>query len=101
TAFRFYATAAVLGLATTLVTLLAFGCGPGGRICAGVSQADGLLVIAAGVKLAWETAILVHLGDKQFGALKRTASLLKGDLKGEAGAGARLGRVGGGGRAAR
>ena len=30
TAFRFYATAAVLGLATTLVTLLAFGCGPGG-----------------------------------------------------------------------
>jgi DMSO reductase anchor subunit len=95
TAFRFYATAAVLGLATTLVTLLAFGCGPGGRICAGVSQAARLLAIATGVKLAWEMSILLHLGDKQLGPLKRTASLLKGDLKDEAGTRLVLGVVGG------
>jgi formate dehydrogenase iron-sulfur subunit len=95
TAFRFYATATVLGLGTTLVTLLAFGCGPGGRVCAGVSLAARLLAIVTGVKLAWEASILLHLGDKQLGPLKRTASLLLGDLKGEAGARLALGLVGG------
>jgi Fe-S-cluster-containing dehydrogenase component/DMSO reductase anchor subunit len=95
TAFRFYATAAVLGLATTLVTLLAFGCGPGGAVCAGVGLAARVLAIVSGVKLAWETSILLHLGDKQLGSLKRTASLLLGDLKGEAGARLALGVVGG------
>ena len=95
TAFRFYATAAVLGLATTLVSLLAFGCGPDGRVCAGVGLAARLLAITTGVKLLWETAILVHLGDKQLGSLKRTALLLKGALKEEAGARLVLG-VGGG-----
>jgi len=48
-----------------------------------------------GVKLAWEAAILVHLGDKQLGPLKRTASLLLGDLKDEAGLRLALGLVGG------
>jgi len=95
TAFRFYATAAVLGLATTLVSLLAFGCGPDGRVCAGVGMAARLLAIATGVKLLWETAILVHLADKQLGSLKRTALLLKGRLKEEAGARLVLGIVGG------
>jgi formate dehydrogenase iron-sulfur subunit len=95
TAFRFYATAAVLGLATTLVTLLAFGCGPSGGVCAGVSLAARLLAIVAGVKLAWETSILLHLGDKQLGSLKRTALLLLGDLKDEAGLRLALGAVGG------
>ena len=95
TAFRFYATATVLGLATTLVTLLAFGCGPNGGVCAGVSLAARLLAIATGVKLAWEAAILVHLGDKQLGPLKRTASLLLGDLRDEAGLRLALGVVGG------
>ncbi len=95
TAFRFYATAAVLGLATTLVSLLAFGCGPDGRVCAGVGLAARLLAITTGVKLLWETAILVHLGDKQLGSLKRTALLLKGALKEEAGARLVLGIVGG------
>jgi DMSO reductase anchor subunit len=95
TAFRFYATATVLGLGTTLVTLLAFGCGPGGRVCAGVSLAARLLAIVTGVKLAWEASILLHLGDKQLGPLKRTASLLLGDLKDEAGARLVLGICGG------
>ncbi len=101
TAFRFYATAAVLGLATTLVTLLAFGCGPGGAVCAGVGLAARLLAIVGGVKLAWETSILLHLGDKQLGSLKRTASLLLGDLKNEAGARLVLGAPGRRARAAR
>jgi len=95
TAFRFYATAVVLGLATTLVTLLAFGCGPGGSVCAGVSLAARVLAIATGVKVAWEASILIHLRDKQFGPLKRTASLLLGDLKQEAGARIALGLAGG------
>jgi len=95
TAFRFYATAAVLGLATTLVSLLAFGCGPDGRVCVGVGPAARLLAIVTGVKLLWETAILVHLGDKQLGSLKRTALLLKGALKEEAGARLVLGVIGG------
>src|SRR6185295_17884613 len=50
------------------------------RFYAGVSLAARLLAIVTGVKLAWEAAILVHLGDKQLGPLKRTASLLLGDL---------------------
>jgi formate dehydrogenase iron-sulfur subunit len=95
TAFRFFATAAVLGLATTLVSLLAFGCGPGGRVCAGVSDAARLLAIATGVKLGWETSILLHLRDKQLGALRRTALLLLGDLKHEAGARLALAIMGG------
>ena len=78
-----------------MLTLLAFGCGPNGGVCAGVSLAARLLAIATGVKLAWEAAILVHLGDKQLGPLKRTASLLLGDLKDEAGLRLALGLVGG------
>jgi formate dehydrogenase iron-sulfur subunit len=95
TAFRFYATAAVLGLATTLVTLLAFGCGPDGAVCAGVGLTARLLAIVSGIKLAWETSIFLHLGDKQLGSLKRTASLLLGDLRAEAGARLAFGLVGG------
>jgi formate dehydrogenase iron-sulfur subunit len=95
TAFRFFATAAVLGLATTLVSMLAFGCGPGGAICAGATTAARLLAIAAGAKLAWETAILVHLRDKQLGPLRRTALLFMGGLRREAGARLALGLAGG------
>src|SRR4029079_12292084 len=95
TAFRFFATAAVLGLATTLVSLLAFGCGPSGRVCVGVTLAARLLAIATGVKLAWEASILLHLSDKQWGSLRRTASLLLGDLRREAGARLVLGLAGG------
>jgi Fe-S-cluster-containing dehydrogenase component/DMSO reductase anchor subunit len=95
TAFRFFATAAVLGLATTLVSLLAFGCGPSGRVCVGVTLAARLLAIATGVKLAWEASILLHLRDKQWGSLRRTASLLLGDLRREAGARLALGLAGG------
>src|SRR5262245_8607038 len=95
TAFRFFATAAVLGLATTLVSMLAFGCGPSGAICTGAGTAARLLAAAAGTKLAWEVAILVHLGDKQLGPLRRTALLFMGDLSREAGARFALGLAGG------
>jgi Fe-S-cluster-containing dehydrogenase component/DMSO reductase anchor subunit len=95
TAFRFYATAAVLGLAVTLVSLLAFGCGPGGQVCVGTTLAAHLLAVASGAKLAWETSILLHLGDKQLGSLRRTALLLLGDLRREAGARLALGLAGG------
>jgi Fe-S-cluster-containing dehydrogenase component/DMSO reductase anchor subunit len=95
TAFRFFATAAVLGLATTLCSMLAFGCGPGGAICAGAATAARLLAIVAGAKLLWEAAILVHLRDKQLGALRRTALLFMGGLRREAGARLALGLAGG------
>jgi formate dehydrogenase iron-sulfur subunit len=95
TGFRFLATAAVLGLGTTLVSLLAFGCGPGGTACAGVGAAARLLAIVTGVKLAWEASILLHLHDKQLGSLRRTALLLIGDLRFEAGARLVLGVTGG------
>jgi len=95
TAYRFFATAAVLGLATTLVSMLAFGCGPSGAICAGASTAARLLAIATGAKLAWEAAILVHLRDKQLGPLRRTALLFMGGLRREAGARLALGVMGG------
>ena len=95
TAYRFYATAAVLGLATTLVSMLAFGCGPGGEICAGAGNSARLLAVVAGAKLLWEAAILIHLRDKQLGPLRRTALLFMGDLRREAGARLALGLAGG------
>ena len=95
TAYRFYATAAVLGLATTLVSMLAFGCGPGGEICAGAGNSARLLAVVAGAKLLWEAAILLHLRDKQLGPLRRTALLFMGALRREAGARLALGLAGG------
>ena len=87
--------ATVLGLAVTLVSRLAFGCGPEGASARGTTLAAHLLAIASGAKLAWETSILLHLGDKQLGSLSATALLLKGDLRREAGARLALGLGGG------
>ena len=66
-----------------------------GAACAGVGPAARLLAIATGVKLAWEASILIRLADRQLGSLRRTALLLVGDLRAEAGARLLLGVLGG------
>jgi Fe-S-cluster-containing dehydrogenase component/DMSO reductase anchor subunit len=85
TAFRFFSTVALLGLATTVVTTLAFG-GGGPAERATVVALAHVLAIATGTKLLWEAALFVHLRDKQLGSLRRTALLMKGPLRREAGA---------------
>jgi DMSO reductase anchor subunit len=94
TSFRFFASAAVLGMATTAVSLATFaGDTVGARAAtAGVAK---LLATVAGAKLLWELVVFVHLGDTQLGSLKRTALLLKGELVREAGARLLLGVAGG------
>jgi formate dehydrogenase iron-sulfur subunit len=94
TGSRFFASAALLGMATTLVSLAAFGGGtaPARAAAAGVAK---LLALVAGGKLLWELMIFLHLGDKQLGSLKRTALLLKGELAREALARLLLGATGG------
>ncbi len=85
TSFRFFATVTVLGLATTILCLVAFGGGGEAARRAIVGLAP-LLAFATAIKLGWELAIFTHLADKQFGPLRRTALLLKGDLRAELGA---------------
>jgi DMSO reductase anchor subunit len=94
TAFRFFASAAVLGLATTILCLAAFGGGNETTRRAVVGLAP-LLVFATAAKLCWEIAIFAHLADKQLGPLRRTALLLKGDLRNELGTRLALGLAGG------
>jgi formate dehydrogenase iron-sulfur subunit len=94
TAFRFFASAALLGMSTTVVSLAAFGGDTTGARAAAAGVAK-LLAVVAGAKLLWELTIFLHLGDKQLSSLKRTALLLKGELAREAGARLLLGVVGG------
>jgi len=84
--FKFFMTAAVLGLATTQVTLAAAqATGAADRAALG-SLGDGalpLLVIAAcAIKAAGELAVFVHLRDKRYTELKRSALVLVRDLRG-------------------
>ena len=86
TACTFFLTAALLGLATTAMTLSI-----GARLVGAGSQAasfDGLapsiarLIVAAGLmKGAAEALALRHLRDRRYSELKRTAVLLLGDLR--------------------
>ena len=94
TSFRFFASAAVLGMATTAVSLATFGGDTVGARAATAGVAK-LLAAVAGAKLLWELVVFVHLGDKQLGSLKRSALLLKGELVREAGARLLLGVAGG------
>ena len=94
TAFRFFASAAVLGLATTILCLAAFGGGNETTRHAVVGLAP-LLAFATAAKLCWEVAIFSHLADKALGPLRRTALLLKGDLRNELGLRLALGLAGG------
>jgi formate dehydrogenase iron-sulfur subunit len=81
--FRFFATAAVLGLATSLLTSVCTHAGE-----ALTQQAVSAMVtlcwataIASCCKLAWEISVLTHLYDKRLGEIKRTALLLTGPLR--------------------
>ncbi len=76
TGFKFFMTAAVLGLASTIVTLLATHAEA--DLVAGLSQ---LVAVASVVKLVGELAVFVHLRDKRYTELKRSAVLLVGDLR--------------------
>jgi formate dehydrogenase iron-sulfur subunit len=93
TTFRFFATATVLGLATTILCVTAFGGGEAARRAVG--GLAPLLAFATAMKLGWEISIFAHLADKQLGPLRRTAMLLKGDLRSELGARLGLGLAAG------
>jgi DMSO reductase anchor subunit len=69
TGFKFFMTAAVLGLASTIVTE---------RDLCVLSQ---LVVVACVIKVAGELAVFVHLRDKRYTELKRSAMLLAHDLR--------------------
>jgi formate dehydrogenase iron-sulfur subunit len=85
TAFKFFATSAVLGLPTALLVGLAAAIGPkeqaidhvmsdyGAIVCVGIAFVTGL-------KLTTEASIFASLIGKQFTPLKRTALLITGEL---------------------
>jgi Fe-S-cluster-containing dehydrogenase component/DMSO reductase anchor subunit len=83
TALRFGLTALVLGLATTLLTSCAVAAGlrrfaefqhSGMELCWALS-------LATIAKLIVDASVLIHLYDKQLTELRRTAMLLRGELK--------------------
>jgi len=83
TALRFGLTALVLGLATTLLTSCVVAVGlrrfgefrhVGVELCWGLS-------LATIAKLVVDGSVMVHLYDKQLTELRRTAMLLRGELK--------------------
>jgi Fe-S-cluster-containing dehydrogenase component/DMSO reductase anchor subunit len=83
TSVRFTLTAAVLGLATTSVTLLVAGFVESG-VEAARAQVSTLmlpLAIVAGLKLLTDAEILMHLRERGLGELKRTALLMVGELR--------------------
>ncbi|MEZ4267499.1 MAG: DmsC/YnfH family molybdoenzyme membrane anchor subunit [Myxococcota bacterium] len=80
TALRFFSTAAILGLATSLVlSHIAAWLLPGASASAGPALATALAVTSA-LKLAWEASLLRHVRDRQHGPRRRTATLLLGEL---------------------
>jgi DMSO reductase anchor subunit len=76
TGFKFFMTAAVLGLASTATTLTMTQREP--DLVAALMR---LLVFATALKLLGELAVLVHLRDKRYTELKRSAVLLVRDLR--------------------
>jgi DMSO reductase anchor subunit len=85
-AFKFYATAAILGIATTLATFVVgaswVGDGLTRRSVADlVRPLSELLVVVSALKLIAEVAFFRHLRDKQYTDIKRTAVLMTGDLR--------------------
>jgi Fe-S-cluster-containing dehydrogenase component/DMSO reductase anchor subunit len=77
TGFKFFLTAAVLGLATTIVTSSAYRDRSG--VAATLSCAVALVSM---LKAAGEATLFLHLGDKRHTALKRSALLAANDLRG-------------------
>jgi formate dehydrogenase iron-sulfur subunit len=81
TTVRFFLSAAVLGIATTLLVSAA-GSAPGLASTASLTRAlAGYLVLATIAKLAHEAAIFTHLDDRRELDLRRTATLLVSELR--------------------
>jgi DMSO reductase anchor subunit len=69
TGFKFFMTAAILGLASTIVTER------------DLTVLSKLVVGASAVKIVGELAVFVHLRDKRYTELRRSAMLLASDLR--------------------
>jgi DMSO reductase anchor subunit len=83
TTVRFALTSAVLGLATTSVTLLIAGVVESG-VQAAREQVSTLmlpLAVVSGLKLLTDAQIFAHLRKRGLGELKRTALLMVGELR--------------------
>ncbi len=84
TAFKFFLTAAVLGLSATIVIACAESIvrdgSLSGDMAAWIVNLAAALGIVTALKLIGEASIFLHLSDKQQGDLKRSALLLKGEL---------------------
>jgi Fe-S-cluster-containing dehydrogenase component/DMSO reductase anchor subunit len=95
--FRFFASATVLGLATSLLTLVWAHAGgvADGESARAVGLLGWALVLASSSKLLWELSVLTHLGDKRLGEIKRTALLLTGPLRVRSAGRLGLGLIGG------
>jgi DMSO reductase anchor subunit len=72
TGFKFFMTAALLGIASTILLVSS-------RELA--AQLSHVVVAASAIKLAGELTVLVHLRDKRYTELKRSAVLLVNDLR--------------------
>jgi Fe-S-cluster-containing dehydrogenase component/DMSO reductase anchor subunit len=75
TGFKFFLTAAVLGLATTIVTTSAAGLAPAPAL-------SELTIAASALKAIGEATLFFHLRDRRHTALKRSALLAANDLRG-------------------
>jgi Fe-S-cluster-containing dehydrogenase component/DMSO reductase anchor subunit len=79
TGFRFFATTAVLGMASAI--LAAATARDLGALAPGARSMALVLAAVGACKLLWEFGMVAHLRDKQLTELKRTAVLLTGELK--------------------
>jgi Fe-S-cluster-containing dehydrogenase component/DMSO reductase anchor subunit len=77
TGFKFFATAALLGLATTRVVVAIAGL----DLPSAAAIAAHLVIAASLAKGAGELAVLVHLRDRRYSELRRSAMLLTRDLR--------------------
>jgi Fe-S-cluster-containing dehydrogenase component/DMSO reductase anchor subunit len=80
-AFRFFATALIMGMATSLAIAATAHAEQLGASAKGAASLALLLAATVGAKLLWEVEALVHLRDKKLTSLKRTAMLLTGELR--------------------
>ncbi|MBL9020127.1 MAG: dimethyl sulfoxide reductase anchor subunit [Myxococcales bacterium] len=78
TGFKFFMTAVVLGLATSTVTLSVAGTEITSDLVATLSR---LVVIASVIKALGELSVLLHLRDKRYTELRRSAVLMTRDLR--------------------
>jgi len=97
TSFKFFLTAAVLGIATTSLTYgaAALWLGRSHEVTSTISNLTLLLVLVTSFKLLGEATILLHVYERKLGELKRTALLLRGALMKKFAARLGIGVVGG------